>query len=248
MKRLIFLSFKIILFGNLILPFLFPYVLASIEGKVTIAPTDDTYTDVNNPNANYGGQTTLEIEMFWEGNPYEMWKKRVWLKFNLSEVPDGAVVDNATLELHSSVVTETYDIGAYSCASISWTELTLTWDNSPAFGTLMDKTLVASSAQWYSWNVTDAVLDGLNGIHGGPDVVPVVLREATTFRSMYSKASFLSKEGSSELRPKLTIHWIDVIPEFPSLLLLPLFMMVILLAAIAFRRKQKVRPVLRHAF
>ena len=212
-------------------------VIHAQEGQVTIAPTDDTYADLNNPDSNYGGQSNLVIENFGSF-PADVWKKRVWLKFNLSEVPDGAVVNIATLELYSETVTETYEVQARRGSHNSWTEFTLTWNNGPDYESPLDKTFVASNSQWYSWNVTDAVRENLNGIYGGSDVVTIILLECCASRGMGSQASFLSKEGPVESKPKLTIHWTEVIPEYPSfLLILPLLLTITSFFAFVKRKK-----------
>ena len=201
----------------LLVVFIIPIALVPLvnaqEGEVTLNPTDDTYTDSYNPNSNYGGQSTLKVSRYeyFDEIPEEI----VWLKFNLSDVPDGAVVDIATLELHCSFALETYNVYAHSCSDNSWNELTLTYSNMPSYNsTSMDSTVVASS-EWYSWNVIDAVRKAVNGIHGGPDVVTIVLLE-TALRGMFSSVSFYSKDGGALFVPKLTIHWSDIVPEFPT--------------------------------
>jgi hypothetical protein len=206
------------------------------EGQVTLNPTDDTYTDFDNPDSNYGGQSSLIVSKFKDSFD-NVWETIVWLRFNLSSVPDGAVVDVATLQLDSCIVTETYNVYAHSCSNNSWTELTLTYSNMPAFNTTsMDSEVVSSSSQYYNWSVVDAVRNAIDGIYGGPDVVTIVLQE-TSFRGLLSQASFYSKENFEVYVPKLTIHWTHIIPEFPSFLILPIFMIATLLAVIVYRRK-----------
>jgi hypothetical protein len=216
---------------------LIPLVSAQ-EGEVTLNPTDDTFVDDITAVGNFGNLSFLEVGKYEDPvvGPVE---SIGWLKFNLSSVPDGAVVDVATLQLYSYAVTETYNVYARFCSNNSWTELTLTHANMPDFNaTSMDSEVVATSSKWYNWTVTDAVQHSVDGIFGGPDMVTIVLLETSLHGlGMDLTVFFYSKEGSDLYMPKLTIHWTDVIPEFPSFLILPLFMIATLLAVVVYRRK-----------
>jgi len=75
----------------------------------------------------------------------------------------------------------------------------------------------------------------VDGIHGGPDIVTIVMLE-TSFRSLLSSVTFYSKEGSSYY-PELTVHWSGIVSEFPSIAILTLFMIATLLAVIVYERK-----------
>jgi hypothetical protein len=217
---------------------LIPLVSAQ-EGEVTLNSTDDTFVDDITAVGNYGNASSLEVGKYEDLilGPVEY---IVWLKFNLSSVPDGAVVDVATLQLYSYAVTETYNVYARFCSNNSWTELTLTHANMPVFNaTSMDSEVVATSSKWYNWTVTDAVQHSVDGIFGGPGMVTIVLLETSLHGSGSDlTVSFYSKEGSVLYMPKLAIHWTDVVPEFPPFLMLPLFMIATLLAVIVYRKKQ----------
>ena len=211
-------------------------LVSAQEGEVTLNPTDDSYTNSSSPGSNYGGQSWLEVQRyeFYE----EIDEEIAWLKFNLSDVPDGAVVDIATLELRCSSVSETYTVSAHYCSDNSWNQLSLTYSNSPGFNaTAMDTVAVASSFQWYSWDVGFAVRKGLNGIYGGPDVVTIVLRE-TVNRGILSFVSFSSSEVFGG-EPELTIHWTHIVPEFSSPLTLSLFLVTLLIGALVFRKTRR---------
>ena len=225
-----------VLLCSLALPVAVVRTVNAQEGQVTINPTDDTYVDFDNQNSNYGGQNNLQVSKYHDSFE-NMWEERIWLKFNLSSVPDGAIVDTATLRLYCSIASETYNVYAHACSDISWTELTLTWSNMPSYNaSSMDTEQVATSYRWYNWSVTYAVQKAVDGISGGPGIVTIVLLE-TSFRGLISWVAFNSKESFSYY-PELTVHWSGQVPEFPSFLILPLFMVATLLAIIAYKRKR----------
>ena len=206
-----------------------------LEGQVVVNPVDDTYIESWSPNSNFGGQGSLEISNYEHYG--ETRQRIIWLKFNLSEVPDGAVVDVAILELYSNSVPETYNVYAHSCFDNSWTELTLTYSNMPTFNlTQMDLAVVSRPSEWYNWSIVDAVKGAIDGVYGGSNILTIVLLETST-RGDLSSVSFYSKEETTLYKPKLTIHWNDIIPEFPSFLILLLFMILTLLTVIVYRRK-----------
>jgi hypothetical protein len=229
-----------ILLGVFIAPITFFPLVNAQEGEVTLNPTDDTYTDSYNPDSNYGGQSTLKVSKYEYFD--EISEEIVWLKFNLSDVPDGAVVDVATLQLYSGYVSETFNVYAHSCSDNSWTELTLTYANMPTFNTTsMDSTVVPTSFEWYNWTVIDVVRKGVDGIHGGPDVVTIVLLE-TSLRSMFSSVSLYSKEQELYV-PKLTIHWSEIIPEFPTWTSMILILTLLTFAIAIYKRRLIKTPI-----
>ncbi len=214
-------------------------LVSAQEGEVTLNPTDDTYVDDITAVGNHGNVSSLRVGKYEDPILVGPVEYIVWLKFNLSSVPDGAVVDVATLQLYSYAVSETYNVYARFCSNNSWTELTLTHANMPDFNaTSMDSEVVTTSSKWYNWTVTDAVQQSVNGIFGGSGMVTIVLLETSLHDPGWDlTVSFYSKEGSDLYMPKLTIYWTNIIPEFPSFLILPLFMIITLLAVIVYRRK-----------
>jgi hypothetical protein len=210
-------------------------------GEVTLKPTDDTYVDSSNPNSNHGEQTYLQITNY-NSEINSAYENIVWLKFNLSSVPDGAIIDGAKLQLRTSSVPGSFNVNAYSgsdflneSAVVSWTELTLTYSNMPSHNTTsMDTALVATNNQWYNWSVVDAVRDALNST---ARTVTMVLFDPSP-HGLLSSISFNSKEFSiSDYAPTLTVHWSGIVPEFPTFLVLPLYMMATLLAVTVYRKR-----------
>mgnify|MGYP003681907187 CR=1 FL=1 len=187
----------------------FPKVEAK-EGQVEFVPCADTYTDILDPLSNYGGSYYLNIAY----NEYAI--QTVWLKFNLSHVPDGAIVDNATLKVFPTVVTATHEVSAYFCSNTSWEEYTINFINRPDFDdTALDKALVGMPNKWYSWNVTNAVRNSLNGVFNASDMLTIVLKQ-TQGHFSYRQLQIVSREYG--IRVSLYVHWSgSVIPEISIL-------------------------------
>jgi hypothetical protein len=231
-KKLIVLVLGLVLVSSLSIK-----TVNAQAGQITLNVTDDTYVDSSNPNSNYGGQKYLQIENWqYVGTSYHC---IVWLKFDLSSVPSGAVVNMATLQLYTESVSETYNVHAYSCSDNSWTELTITYANMPSISSpSMDLQAVGSASQWYNWSVVDAVKNALNS---NSEAVTIVLDDPSSSHGFASSVTFVSKEFANyyltDHSAILTVHWSAITPEFPTFLILPFFMATTLLAAIFYKRR-----------
>jgi hypothetical protein len=208
---------------------LFPRSYAS-AGQVEFIPSADTYTDVFDSMSNFGGVNSLKIANCFDA------MQEVWLKFNLSHIPDGAVIDNATLKAFPTVVTATHEVSAYHCSDISWGEYTINYMNQPAIDVALDTTFIGMPNKWYSWNVTDAVRNASDGVFNASDVLTIVLKQ-TEWHTSFHQLQIVSKDTGTACRITLYVHWTDVVPEFPSFLILPLFTITTLLAVIVYRKK-----------
>jgi hypothetical protein len=211
-------------------------VVYAQAGQVYVWLTDGTYVDSNYPNSNYAGQSFLQIKNY-QDKEIEI----VWLKFDLSSVPNGAVVDNATLEMclflvnHSSPFS--YNVHAYSCSDNSWNQSSLTYSNMPSYNTTsMSSTLVSQSDNlgWCSWNIVDAVGNALNS---NSTAVTIILFDPSP-NSSNTTLTFVNFVFSGGSPPHLYIHWSSIaVLEFPSFLILPFFMIATLIAIVFCRKK-----------
>jgi len=217
------------------------------SGQVELKPTDDTYADSDMPDYILGGREDLLFQNYLFVLDNETSESIVWLKFNLSSIPDGAVVDEATLHLYENGeiiavpdIMTSFDINAHSCSNDSWTELTLTYSNMPSYNmTSMDSVTVGTSYEWYNWSVVDAVRDALNGT---AKTVTIVLEPSYGFSE---PVAFDSKEAPvsnlTDYAPELTVHWSSVVPEFPTSLMPPLLVMATTSYLLLCRKKTNLR-------
>jgi hypothetical protein len=133
-------------------------------GTYLLAPIADSQVASGNPTTNYGTTGNLYIQSASSGYGNE----RAWLKFDLSAIPAGSAISNATLQLWNWKAA-----GASMPAEVrggsddSWTEAGITWNNQPAFGAaLSTQTLVGGTTTpnvWYNWDVTSFVQSKMSG-------------------------------------------------------------------------------------
>jgi len=197
-------------------------------GQVTLNPTDDTYIRAESPDSNQGSSEVLKASLYY------YW---TWLKFNLSSITEGALGITAVLELYTTYngVTTPHAVVACLVLNNSWSESTLTAGNAPWSDDVeLDTDYVVNVETWYEWNVTEAVVNATASRAGA---VTTLMRYPWGIEA--PSVSFNSKEASMTKKPKLTISWIDNIPEFPSPLILPLFIIAALLVVTVYRKKEK---------
>jgi len=205
-----FRAFLILCLFFISISFMSRSIVDADEGQVEFIPFADTYTDVFEPLTNYGGSYYLNIAY----NEFAI--QTIWLKFNLSHVPDGAIVDNATLRIFPTLVTATHEVSAYFRSNNSWDEYTINLIDQPEFDDeVLDTVFVGMPNKWYNWNVTNAVRKALDGVFSSSDVLTIVLKQ-TQWHFSYRQLQVVSREYG--IRVSLYIHWSgSVIPEISIL-------------------------------
>lgn len=238
----IFRGFVIILVLGLVSVSLFGLRIAYAQaGQVTLKPTDNTFAPSSeSSNTTFTGANGLAVENYTLITPYTQFffVAVTWLKFSLTLVPNGAVIDNVSLQLFAPVPSpsEPINVSAYYCPNNSWLESTLTYSNMPTYNaTVIDSVSVYASNQWYNWSVIDAVANALNS---SSKAVTIVLN-SPTFSNSTIDAYFDSTESftNGDYSPQLIIHWSSIIPEFPTFIYLPFFMMATLIGVTLYKKK-----------
>ena len=140
----------------------------------------DTYLDDNNPANNYGTSTSLVMDESGGG----LGEGHVLLQFDLSAIPAGAVITNATLQLqavsktdigstdiHIYEVTETWDEGTGGTTAANWNnrqpDIPTDTPWSTPGGTIdptVAATLTTSSIGQHTWNITALVQAWNDGV------------------------------------------------------------------------------------
>lgn len=121
----------------------------------------DAYVTSQTPNNNWGRFSELDVGGI-EGDYY-----RIWLKFDLSAIPQGVNITGATLSLHCWGKLYSYDspfnATVYS-APDTWTEYGITWNSAPAPTSSVSTAFLSGKIfVRYVWNVTDAVRSEYDG-------------------------------------------------------------------------------------
>ncbi|MGA7633142.1 MAG: DNRLRE domain-containing protein [Terriglobales bacterium] len=130
-------------------------LLACTAAFGQITPLGDTYTNSADPTTNYGAQKTLNVDAA---------KEITYIQFNLSSVPTGASLSQATLKLYVNTVSTA---GAFEVYAVngSWTESALTYSLAPALGSVIDSSVPITTAdknQYILIPMTSTVQEWLN--------------------------------------------------------------------------------------
>jgi hypothetical protein len=158
---------------------------------LTYSSVADAWIDQSSPTANKGDDSSLKVMSKSQAN------LRSLVRFNLPvEVPEGCVVESATLRLYAGSHRNGRTLQALRVAS-TWTENAVTWSNQPATTGVAATT--PSGAGWRQWNVTaqlQAAFDaGAN--HG------FLIRDATEGQD--HEQQFHSREKAPDQPPQLVV-------------------------------------------
>jgi hypothetical protein len=114
-----------------------------VSQTLTFNPSADAYVDAGAPSTNHGSKTQLRVD----GSPVV----RSYLRFDVQGAA-GAVI-RATLRIFAnSASTVGYEIRSVS--NNTWGELTITYNNAPAVGSLLGTASNFSSATWTMVDIT----------------------------------------------------------------------------------------------
>lgn len=177
--------------------------------KATLTPTKDSYIEKLEPSKNFGKENTL-----WVVDYPDNLTSRSLLKFDLSTIPLGAEIDNATLNLYlyNFDDEDNYEVSVHSLNG-SWTETGVTWNNAPSYTTSPIDTIPVGFPKpphYVSWDVTDAVKSMLETNHGF--LVKMTNENKGSPRKM---KMFRSRENDS-CSPELVVEYSEWVPYVPD--------------------------------
>ncbi len=172
---------------------------------VELSPVADATVDSAHPATNFGADQSLEVANERLGVP-----ARVFLRFDLSSLPDNVAIRGVRLEAHAY---KGYAFGGdgnvYTqfVADDSWAEDAITWDNAPS----TDDTNLGYWNLWYDHTPSDKV-----GVNDDASLIPVVQREyngdgmlSLRLHSPGYDTSYRSREYSdASQRPKLVVGYV----------------------------------------
>lgn len=158
--------------------------LTEAYGQVT--PSQDSYTNSTTPTTNYGAKTLLDVDAA---------SQITYIQFDLSSIPAGTNVGQATLKLYvNSVATA----GSFNVDYVNgtWSESKITYSLAPALGSAIASSVSITTAdknQYILVNITPAVQAWLSG---GQTNDGIALVANGTFN-----ATFDSKENTTTSHP-----------------------------------------------
>ena len=154
MKKILLAS--LLVFGV----FLQSLTLVQAQTTVTLYPVADNYVDSKYPVLGKYGRTTF----LYVGNSYDhaqnIWgSERIYIRFNLTELPRGRIIVSATLRLWqywSPSTNQSYE--AHRVLS-DWNETTQNWENQPSFAGAVTSTATAPNRTEVAveWDITSDV-------------------------------------------------------------------------------------------
>lgn len=215
-KRKSFLNFKItsvLVMLVLVLGAIYYKTVLSVRASVTpnvsmFVPSESTFVYQKSPNYNFKTLSYLNIQ----NDPTAQAKSLI--RFNISGIPDGAVINSASLKLYvsnGSVKNGSADTAGF-IASVqgTWSSSTVTWKNAPAQGAKISNLEPHSSAipgEWRSADVS-SVVSG-NGTYDF-----YVVSDSLSYDNIYyaSAVSTLKSAGISPSAPTISVTW-----SYPSL-------------------------------
>ena len=119
----------------------------------SLAPLADAQVESGNPANNYN-TTNLFVESAASGGFQD---ERAWLRFDLSSIPAGATITSAKLNMWCwSAAGASLPAEIHGGDSDSWGETTITWNNQPTFGAVLDTQTLAAGVTntFYTWDAT----------------------------------------------------------------------------------------------
>ena len=126
-----------------------------VPETATIYPSDDAFVFEGNPTANYN-LTYLQFKTREDKDD------RIFLKFDISSLPEDAEIQFARLRLYCyeayNLISGVTDLEARRVSDDSWDETSITWNNQPSLGDVED-TIEPTVGGWNEWDVTGFVQD-----------------------------------------------------------------------------------------
>ena len=180
----------------------------SATSELTLHPTDDTYVEDWKAGDKFGKEDHLSVAN--GKNEFRAYTKVIFLRFDLSGIPEGVTIKNATLRLKTTAYVIFYEtpkrmeVGVRFCDRYDWDEEKLCWNNQPSYEHTPESTsiITISTKKYYEWTVTECVKKTLEH-----NAVTLVLKDENPERNTRS-VSFYSKEAKYEdWWPKLIIEY-----------------------------------------
>lgn len=167
----------------------------------------DTFVNDGAATTNYGNETYLVVGH----RPANSWLNRIFLQFDVSEIPANSTINSATLSIYHYYVDEglsaTQTLAAHAITG-TWAEGTATWNAQPAYestATDVGDSFASNTTGWRTFDITALVQRWVDGTLTNNGVAVKQNAEAGTISSIAFYSSDYATDTS--LRPKLAINY-----------------------------------------
>jgi len=178
------------------------------EEHLVLQPTNGKEADVIDayPDDNYG-----DFEEFWVGYWTDTSRLfRTYIQFDLSSIPAGAVITDASLELY---LDEAEGSGSMEIelqkVNSSWQEDSITWNIQPAFSSKVESSSYVGSTDSNDWKVWGNLEQLVQGWNDGSIANYGMFLKAANESSVSVVAKFISSDSnkSNNYYPKLVVDY-----------------------------------------
>jgi hypothetical protein len=180
----------------------------SVDTVRNIQAEKDAFVSSSNPYTNYGGLSTLR-----SGRDSGYGATRTLIQFSLGSIPQGAVINNATLYVYQNQATPPGDApfkyGARYLNS-SWNEGSVTFSShQPEWGSVFGEVNIDGNVGWKTFNVTELVHTWVSGERANYGMLIQSSNE-----NLVHERIFTSKDASSN-RPYIIVDYTEYVDNCP---------------------------------
>lgn len=193
------------------------------EGDVTTITLEipvgaDTFTTSGMPNTNWSGDPNLRVGF---NVAQSLGAERIFLYFNVNQVPTNAVVQNARLRVFLNGFSPNGDAPVGLLARFlnsQWDASILTWNNfNPSWGAEIGVGQIPATTGWIEATITDPVAQWVSGQR--PNFGLMVQGDETP---QQRERIFTAINANNNLHPRLIVTYvIDTVPPTSSMTALP---------------------------
>jgi hypothetical protein len=165
----------------------------------------DTYVNEQSPATNYGTSATMNVQR------RTAQRQRTLVQFDLSQIPAGAAINSATLELYATAAPGTGQQLDVHHVMGTWTEPAVTWTTQPAYNASADATLAGGTTTgWKVWDVLPVVQAWSEGTYPNYGLLVKCNLETDLATNTYT---FASRENAmTAYRPILRVNYTSSSP------------------------------------
>jgi len=168
---------------------------------LTLRPVQDTYVDSANPDANFANDGALRLLRIFLGQT--TWQQQFYLRFDLSSIPPGALIQSAELDLFQTAGTSN-PVRVYTVTS-AWDAPQTTWNKQPDIGSAESWSAPATTNQYITYTSSGFIGLVQNWVNAPGRNFGLMLASGATATS--DGREFHGAENASGQSPRLRITY-----------------------------------------